>query len=190
MRRSFKIVKMDLTQHEKTVGNHGNMREVYIVHGQVLQLPDSGNMLRVPTMAGCSYPDSSVLHQQSTDLCLGELIFLEFRVWLIRSLVIVMRIDAGMTFISNKSMVFGFFPESVGHRIFSWDHYVCFEKILVPINPLSWASWACRSTIYRDAQSRLPLFLRLVGFELWLCYLRLRKLTSQQRLPCSRKKDH
>jgi len=109
MRRSFKIVKMDLTQHEKTVGNHGNMREVYIVHGQVLQLPDSGNMLRVPTMAGCSYPDSSVLHQQSTDLCLGELIFLEFRVWLIRSLVIVMRIDAGMTFISNKSMVFGFF---------------------------------------------------------------------------------
>ena len=75
MRRSFKIVKMDLTQHEKTVGNHGNMREVYIVHGQVLQLPDSGNMLRVPTMAGCSYPDSSVLHQRSTDLCLGEFIF-------------------------------------------------------------------------------------------------------------------
>ena len=79
MRRSFKIVKMDLTQHEKKVGNHGNMREVYIVHGQVLQLPDSGNMLRVPTMAGCSYPDSSVLHQRSTDLCLGEfIVFFKF----------------------------------------------------------------------------------------------------------------
>ena len=89
-----------------------------------------------------------------------------------------MRIDAGMTIVSNESMIFGCFPESVGHRMFSWDHYVCFEKILVPINPLSWASWACRSTIYRDAQGRLPLFLRLVGFELWLCYLRLRKLTS------------
>jgi len=37
-------------------------------YSQVLQLPDSGNMLRVPTMAGCSYPDSSVLHQRSTDL--------------------------------------------------------------------------------------------------------------------------
>lgn len=104
--------------------------------------------------------------------------FFEFRVWLIRSLVIVMRIDAGMTFISNESVVFGCFPESVGHRMFSWDHYVCFEKILVPINPLSWASWACRSTIYRDAQSRLPLFLRLVGFELCLRYLSLQKLTS------------
>ena len=180
MRRSFKIVKMDLTQHEKTVGNHGNMREVYIVHGQVLQLPDSGNMLQVPTMAGCSYPDSSVLHQRSTDLCLGEFTFFVIQglVWLIRSLVIVMRIDAGMTFISNESMVFGCFPESVGHRMFSLCHYVYFEKILVPINPLSWASWACRSTIYRDAQSRLPLFLRLVGFELCLRYLSLQKLTS------------
>ncbi|CAL1129729.1 unnamed protein product, partial [Cladocopium goreaui] len=37
-------------------------------YSQVLQLPDSGNMLRVPTMAGCSYPDSSVLHQRSTGL--------------------------------------------------------------------------------------------------------------------------
>ena len=29
MRRSFKIVKMDLTQHEKTVGNHGHERSLY-----------------------------------------------------------------------------------------------------------------------------------------------------------------
>ena len=86
---------MDLTQHEKTVGNHGHERSLY--RGQVLQLPDSGNMLQVPTMAGCSYPDSSALHQRSTDLCLGEFIFFEFRVQLIRSLVIVMRVDAGMT---------------------------------------------------------------------------------------------
>ena len=64
------------------------MREVYIVHGQVLQLPD-GNMLRVPTMAGSNYPDSSVLHQHSRDLCLGEVILLvNSRFWLIRSLVI------------------------------------------------------------------------------------------------------
>ena len=75
-------------------------------------------------------------------------------------------------------MVFGCFLESVGHRMFSWDHYVCFEKILVPINPLSWVSSLCRSAIYRDAQSRLPLFLRLVGFELCLRYLSLQKLTS------------
>ena len=34
-----------------------------------------------------------------------------------------MRIDAGMTFISNESMVVGCFLESVGHRMFSWDHY-------------------------------------------------------------------
>ena len=168
---------MDLTQHEKTVGNHGHERSLY--RGQVLQLPDSGNMLQVPTMAGCSYPDSSILHQRSTDLCLGEFtFFFECWVWLIRSLVIVMRVDAGMTFMSNESMVFGCFPESVGHRMFSWDRYVCFEKILVPIHPLSWASWACRSTIYRDAQSRLPLFQRLVGFELCLRYESLQKLTS------------
>ena len=75
-------------------------------------------------------------------------------------------------------MVFGCFLESVGHRMFSWDHYVCFEKILVPINPLFWVSSLCRSAIYRDAQSRLPLFLRLVGFELCLRYLSLQKLTS------------
>ena len=137
MRRSFKIVKMDLTQHEKTVGNHGHERShersLYRAAGQVLQLPDSGNMLQVPTMAGCSYPDSSEypcqvfpagphvgrygtknvqkkVRKNVSICCINPLKhglvprrihrqkwFFEFRVWLIRSLVIVMRVDAGMT---------------------------------------------------------------------------------------------
>ena len=73
------------------------MREDYIVHG--------------------------VLHQHSRDLRLGEVILLvDSRFWLIR-IVIVMRIDHGMTTVAfekknSESLVFGCFRESVGHPMF------------------------------------------------------------------------